>query len=118
VHDSLFTAYDNEKSWGIAHRITKPHVTQEATDAAFNDMTEVVPDLVKKWSSGTKQRVKATADLDLLLLASCNQCFFNERVHVLGEKDETQKKAWGMVQAWERATMEALKRPTRPQFMN
>lgn len=53
-----------------------------------------------------------------MLLASCNQCFFNERVHVLGEKDETQKKAWGMVQAWERATMEALKRPTRPQFMN
>jgi hypothetical protein len=59
----LFTTYDNEKSCGIAHRIMKPHVTQEATDAAFNDMTEVVPDLVKKWSSGTKQRVKATDDL-------------------------------------------------------
>jgi hypothetical protein len=76
VQDSLFTAYDNEKSWGIAQRIMKPHVIQEATDAAFNDMTEVVPDLVKEWSSGTKQRVKATDGLDLLLLTSCNQCFF------------------------------------------
>ncbi|KAJ5793374.1 uncharacterized protein N7503_009352 [Penicillium pulvis] len=118
VHDSLFTAYDDEKSWGIAHRIMMPHLTQEATDSVYKDMMEVVPDLTKKWSAGTKQRVKASDDLDLILLASCMKCFFNERVHVLGEKDEVQKKAWDMVQGWEGATMEAMKRPTRPKVMN
>lgn len=118
VHDSLFTAYDDEKSWGIAHRIMMPHLTQEATDSVYTDMMEVVPDLTKKWSAGTKQRVKASDDLDLILLASCMKCFFNERVHVLGEKDEVQKKAWDMVQGWEGATMEAMKRPTRPKVLN
>ncbi|KAJ5644434.1 hypothetical protein N7507_010445 [Penicillium longicatenatum] len=118
VHDSLFTAYDDEKSWGIAHRIMMPHLTQEATDSVYSDMMEVVPDLTKKWSAGTKQRVKASDDLDLILLASCMKCFFNERVHVLGEKDEVHKKAWDMVQGWEGATMEAMKRPTRPKVLN
>ncbi|KAJ5579549.1 uncharacterized protein N7459_005534 [Penicillium hispanicum] len=118
VHDSLFTAYDDEKSWGIAHRIMMPYLTQEAADASFNDMAEVVPDLTKKWSASPKQRVKASDDLDLLLLASCMKCFFNERVLVLGKEDATKKKAWDMVQAWEGATMEALKRPTRPKILN
>ncbi|KAJ5761253.1 hypothetical protein N7520_008409 [Penicillium odoratum] len=118
VHNSLFTAYDDEKSWGIAHRIMMPHLTQEATDTTYNDMMEVVPDLTKKWSAGTKQRVKASDDLDLILVASCMKCFFNERVEVLGEKTETQKKAWGLVQAFEGATMEAMKRPSRPKVLN
>lgn len=117
VHDSLFTAYEGEKSWGIAHRIMYPHVTQEATDAAFNDMAEVIPDLTKKWSASPKQRVKASDDLDLILLASCMKCFFNQRVHVL-EKGEDATKGWAMVQGWEGATMEALKRPTRPKLLN
>ncbi|KAJ5923171.1 Cytochrome P450 [Penicillium verhagenii] len=118
VHDSLFTADNDDKNWGIAHRIMMPLLTKEATDSVYNDMMEVVPDLTKKWSAGTKQRVKASDDLDLILLASCMKCFFNERVHVLGEKDETQKKAWAMVEAWEGATMEALKRPNRPKPLN
>ncbi|KAJ5692020.1 hypothetical protein N7462_001443 [Penicillium macrosclerotiorum] len=117
VHDSLFTAYDDEKSWGIAHRIMYPHVTQEATDAVFNDMAEVVPDLTKKWSAGTKVRTKATDDLDLILLASCMKCFFNQRVEVL-KKDEVGLKAKKMVDAWEGATMEAMKRPNRPKLLN
>ncbi|KAJ5083214.1 hypothetical protein N7456_012641 [Penicillium angulare] len=118
VHKSLFTADDDDKRWGVAHRIMMPHLTREATDSVYNDMMDVVPDLTKKWGAGTKQRVKASDDLDLILLASCMKCFFNERVHVLGEKDETHKKAWDMVQAWEGATMEALKRPTRLPGMN
>ncbi|KAJ5640931.1 hypothetical protein N7528_000556 [Penicillium herquei] len=118
VHKSLFTADDDDPRWGVAHRIMMPHLTQEATDTLYSDMMEVVPDLTKKWSSGVKQRVKASDDLDLILLASCMQCFFNQRVHVLGENDETRKKAWNMVQAWEGATMEAMKRPTRPKLLN
>lgn len=118
VHDSLFTAYHDEKSWGIAHRIMKPHVTQEATDAGFNDMAEVIPDLTKKWSAKSKQRTMPTKDLDLILLASCMKCFFNQRVRALDGDKKTRDKALAMVQAWEGATMEAMKRPTRPGFLN
>lgn len=118
VHDSLFTAYDKEPSWGIAHRIMKPFVTQEATDAVFNDMAMVIPDLTKKWSASPKKRTRATDDLDVILLASCMQCFFNQRIHVLDGPPEVRSKAWNMVQAYEGATMEALKRPTRPKVLN
>ncbi len=118
VHDSLFTAYHSEmKPWGIAHRIMYPHVTQEATDAVFDDMAEVITALTKQWASGTKQRTLATDDLDRILLASCMKCFFNQRVSVLG-KDAESVKAKKMVDAWEGATMEAMKRPTRPKLLN
>jgi len=30
VHDSLFTAYDHEASWGVAHRIIAPHLSPAA----------------------------------------------------------------------------------------
>lgn len=112
VHDSLFTAYDEEKSWGIAHRIMMPHLTQSATDGLFNDMAEVIPDLTKKWSAKPKQRTLLTKDLDRLLLASCMQSFFNQRVHVLEGAEPP------MINAMESATMEAMKRPTRPKLLN
>ncbi|KAJ5101431.1 hypothetical protein NUU61_003653 [Penicillium alfredii] len=112
VHDSLFTAYDNEKSWGIAHRIMMPQLTQSATDNLFNDMAEVIPDLTKKWTSGSKKKVLLTNDLDRLLLASCMQSFFNQRVHVLEGTEPP------MLKAIDGATMEAMKRPTRPKLLN
>lgn len=118
VHDSLFTAYHKEeKSWGIAHRIMYPHVTQEATDAVFNDMAEVIPDLTKKWAAKPNQRTKPTEDMDLILLSSCMKCFFNQRVRVFDDK-KAHDKALATVEAWEGATMEAMKRPTRPKFLN
>ena len=111
VNDSLFTAYDHEKSWGIAHRIMMPHLTQSATDNLFGDMAEVIPDLTKKWSAGTKTRTLLTNDLDRLLLASCMQSFFNQRVHVLEGTEPP------MISAMAGATMEAMKRPARPKFL-
>lgn len=88
-----------------------PHLTQSATDNLFGDMAEVIPDLTKKWSAGTKTRTLLTNDLDRLLLASCMQCFFNQRVHVLEGAEPP------MISAMAGATMEAMKRPTRPRFL-
>lgn len=118
VNDSLFTAYHDEKSWGIAHRIMAPLMTQEATDAVFNDMVEVIRDLTKKWSTKPNQRTKATEDMDLILVASCMKCFFNQRMQVFDGNKKTHYKALQVVKAWEGATMEAMKRPTRPKFLN
>lgn len=115
MHDSLFTAYVDEESWGIAHGIMAPYVTQQATDEIYKDMMEVVPDLTNKWTASEKQKVLASRDLDAILVASCNKCFFNQRYYALGED---QKKTLGMVDAFEGATMEAMKRPTRPSLLN
>ena len=122
VNDSLFVAYDHEKSWGVAHRLIYPYVSREAVDTAvsFRDMSEIIGDLTGKWSSSPKQSVRATDDLGVTLLSSCVKCFFNQRLHVLDESNpnDERKKAREMVQAFEGATTEAMRRPTRPWFLN
>lgn len=112
ANDCLFTAYDYEKSWGIAHRIMIPYVTVSGTDACFDDMATVIPDLTRKWTTTIKQSVLITDDLDRLLMASCMQCFFNQRVEVLQGPEPA------IIPALERITMEAMKRPTRPNLLN
>lgn len=122
VHDSLFVAYDHEKSWGIAHRLIYPFVSREAVDsnAAFFDMADVISDLTRKWRASPKQCIRATDDLDVILLASCVKCFFNQRLHVLDESNPNgeRRNAQDMVRAFEGATLEAMKRPTRPKLLN
>ncbi|KAJ5153436.1 uncharacterized protein N7482_009914 [Penicillium canariense] len=111
AHDCLFTAYDNEESWGIAHRIMMPYVNESGTDKCFEDMAKVIPDLTRKWTSAIKKRVLFTNDLDRLLIASCMQCFFNQRVEVLEGPQPP------ILDALENITMEAMKRPTRPKIL-
>jgi cytochrome P450 len=111
ANDCLFTAYDNEKSWGIAHRIMIPYVTQTGADACFDDMAKIISDLTYKWTLTDKQPVLITDDLDRLLIASCMQCFFNQRVDALRGEEPA------IIPALERITMEAMKRPTRPKLL-
>ena len=94
-----------------------PYATKEATEQVFNDIAEVIPDLTKKWSASPKQRIKASDDLDVILVASCMKSFFNQRVDYIANPAE-RKKGQECVNAFESATMEALKRPTRPGFLN
>ena len=112
ANDCLFTAYDNESSWGIAHRIISSHITEAGVDACFDDMANVILDLTYKWTSTDKQPVLVTDDLDRLLMASVMQCFFNQRCEALRDPEPV------LIPALERITMEAMKRPTRPTLLN
>lgn len=112
ANDCLFTAYDNESSWGIAHRIMSSHVTEAGVDACFDDMAKVIPDLTYKWTLTDTQPVLITDDLDRLIVASVMQCFFNQRVEALKDPEPA------IIPALERITMEAMKRPTRPRLLN
>ncbi|KAJ5925874.1 hypothetical protein N7454_007384 [Penicillium verhagenii] len=112
AHNCLFTAYDDESIWGIAHRIMAPYVTGAATDKCFSDMAKVIPDLTQKWTSGNKKQVFLTSDLDRLLMTSCMQCFFNQRIDILEGPEHP------LIHAWESITGEAMKRPTRPKILN
>lgn len=119
ANDCLFTAYEKESIWGIAHRIMKPYVTATAaaSEAAFIDMANVIPDLTRKWTSTQQKqkpkRVLFTNDLDRLLMTSVMQCFFNQRIEVL-DSDVSP----ALIEAWESITTEAMKRPTRPKMLN
>ncbi|KAJ5725109.1 uncharacterized protein N7483_006466 [Penicillium malachiteum] len=112
AHDCLFTAYDSEKIWGIAHRIMAPYVTQLATDQGFKDMAKVIPDITERWTSGPKKRVLFTSDLDRLLMTSVMQSFYNQRIEVLEGAEPP------LIQAWKSITDEAMKRPNRPKLLN
>lgn len=115
ANDCLFTAYDNEAIWGIAHRIMRPYVSATAvgTETCFTDMATIIPDLTRKWSSERKKHVSFTNDLDRLLMASVTQCFYNQRIHVLDDEQSPP-----LIEAWESITLEAMKRPTRPKILN
>lgn len=112
ANDCLFTAYDYEKSWGIAHRIMAPYVSRSGVDSCFNDMATVIPDLTHKWTSGVNKRVLITSDLDRLLMASVMQCFYNQRVHILEGPEPA------IIQAWNDIPMEAKRRSSRPRLLN
>lgn len=50
VHDALFTAYDDEASWGVAHRIVAPRLASRAAVAPWcGEVVDCVEELVAKW---------------------------------------------------------------------
>jgi cytochrome P450 len=112
VHDSLFTAYAHEESWGIAHRIMKPQITPDAVQGVFSGMTETMGDLVGKWTAKPGQRVDLSNDLDRLNHAANMLCFFDQRLHCVEGPEPA------LIGAMADATFEAMKRPTRPAFLN
>jgi cytochrome P450 len=119
ANDCLFTAYDNEAIWGVAHRIMAPSVSAAKiqTETTFADMATVIHDLTRKWTSGRQKRVLFTNDLDRLLMASVMQSFYNQRIQVLNENDGPGENSPPLIEAWESITMEAMKRPSRPKLL-
>ncbi|GES58116.1 cytochrome P450 [Aspergillus terreus] len=113
VHCSLFTAYEKEmEDWGIAHRIMAPMVSTEAVAELYSGMKETMPDLIKKWTSGPRQRVNVTNDLDRLNHAANMLCFFNQRVDCVNGPEPP------AIHAHEESTVEATRRSSRLKLVN
>ena len=89
-----------------------PMVTASANLEVFGRMRETVFDLIKKWTSGSNQPVLVTSDLSRLGMLSAMLCFFDQRLPLLEGPEPL------MLKAMEDATWEAMKRPTRPSFIN
>ncbi|MCJ1377135.1 hypothetical protein MMC17_000227 [Xylographa soralifera] len=113
VHDGLFTAYDSEPMWGIAHRIMAPLLSPAAVELTFVEMQDTIAELIAKWkSSNSGQQINVLEDLQRLDLQTCMLCMFNYSLPCLaGPKP-------AMVKAMHDATQEAMKRPTRPKLIN
>ncbi|EGY16549.1 bifunctional P-450:NADPH-P450 reductase [Verticillium dahliae VdLs.17] len=69
VHDALFTAYDHEESWGIAHRIIAPKLTPQSMADRFEEMRDTATELIDKWRVlGEDNEVSLISELNRLNL--------------------------------------------------
>ncbi|KAH6889642.1 cytochrome P450 [Thelonectria olida] len=113
VHDALFTAFDHEASWGIAHRIIAPKLSTASITERFDDMNDTATELLAKWKGlGTNNKISPIGELNRLNLEATTFALFGKRLHCLEGPEHP------MLKAMEDSTSEAMKRPNRPGFLN
>ncbi|RFU80751.1 cytochrome p450 [Trichoderma arundinaceum] len=113
VHDALFTAYDDEPNWGIAHRIIFPTLRPDAMGARFREMRDLATELLNNWRGlGDNDKISLVEQLNRLNLESTTYVLFGKRLNGLAGPPHP------MLKAMEDSTSEAMKRPTRPGVLN
>lgn len=116
VHDSLFAAFDDEVSWGIAHRIMAPKLSPRSLADTFNEMRDAAAELIDKWNDlgadGENNKICPLDELNRLNLEGVGLTLFGQKLNCLNGPEHP------MLQAMQDATSEAMKRPTRPRFIN
>ncbi|KAI3334460.1 cytochrome P450 [Ustulina deusta] len=113
VHDSLFSAFDNEPSWGIAHRIIAPRLSPSALADSFNEIRDITTELLEKWKGlGVNNKIAPLGDLNRLNLEATTATLLGKRLNCLTGPDHP------VLKAMEDATSESIKRPTRPGILN
>ncbi|KZL80648.1 cytochrome p450 [Colletotrichum incanum] len=113
VHDSLFTAYDHEDSWGVAHRIITPKLTPQSMAERFDDMLSTTNELLEKWKGlGINDEVSAIGELNRLNLEATTLALFGKKLNCLTGPEHP------MLKGMEDSTSEAMQRPNRPGFLN
>lgn len=89
-----------------------PLVSPANTEAMFDKMRDSVSSITTKWSSSPNQKVDVTADLKRQCLQSVIAAFFNQENNFLEDAQTP-----SMIPAMDGATLEAMKRPTRPKLL-
>ncbi|KAI9151542.1 Bifunctional cytochrome P450/NADPH--P450 reductase [Paramyrothecium foliicola] len=113
VHDALFTAYDHEASWGIAHRIIAPKLSPQAMALHFIDMRDTTAELINIWKGlGDNNKREVLGDLNRLNLEATTLSLYGNKLNCLTGPEHP------MIKAMEDSTSEAVKRPTRPGILN
>ncbi|KAH6679872.1 bifunctional P-450:NADPH-P450 reductase [Plectosphaerella plurivora] len=113
VHDALFTAYDHEESWGVAHRIIAPTLTPDAMAGWFQEMRDTTGELIAKWKSPAGREGFVLVDaLNRLNLEATTLTLYGKKLNCLDGPEHP------MIKAMEDSTSEAMKRPNRPGLLN
>ncbi|KAJ6781427.1 hypothetical protein PWT90_09981 [Aphanocladium album] len=120
VHDALFTAYDNEASWGIAHRIIAPHLAPDALAQWHGEMRDTAQEMIDGWKKtrsggggeGDYSIVSPFEQLGRLNLETTTLTLYGKRLGGLTGPEPP------MLQAMEDSTAEAVMRPTRLSLVN
>lgn len=119
MHDALFTAYDDEASWGVAHRILAPRLSQAAVAEWCGEMVDVTADLIAKLQNSEvgsgrgEDGVVLMDELNRLNLEATTLTLFGKKLGCITAPTEHP-----MIGAMENSTSEAMKRPTRPGLLN
>ena len=112
VHASLFTAFETEAIWGVHHRILAPLVTPEAVAGSFTEVRDCAYELTAKWRALNGTPVSAVGELNRLDIETTTLCFYGRRLNNITGPESP------MIKAMNDSTSEAIKRPTRPKFVN
>ncbi|TQV94057.1 hypothetical protein IF1G_06936 [Cordyceps javanica] len=124
VHDALFTAYDNEAAWGIAHRIIAPHLAPDALVQWHGEMRDTAQEMIDDWiKSGAGAGVTTTTtttattispfeQLARLDLETVTRTLYGQQLGALTGPPHP------MLRAMEDSTAEAVMRPTRLPLIN
>ncbi|KID78209.1 Bifunctional cytochrome P450/NADPH--P450 reductase [Metarhizium brunneum] len=114
VHDALFTAFENESSWGIAHRIIAPHLSPEALGQQnFTEMRDLANELFAKWKNLEANTViSPLSELQRLDLETVTLTLFGQKLNCLEGPEHP------MLKGMEDSTSEAMMRPTRLSLVN
>ncbi|EJD42499.1 cytochrome P450 [Auricularia subglabra TFB-10046 SS5] len=82
VGDALFTAYHGEENWGVAHRILVPAFGPASIIGMFNDMYDILSQLVLKWERfGPTHPIDPSEDFTRLALDTIALCSMSYRLN-------------------------------------
>ncbi|KAI0172722.1 bifunctional P-450:NADPH-P450 reductase [Hypoxylon sp. FL1284] len=112
VHDALFTAFDNETNWGVAHRIIAPKLSPQSLSGHFAEMRDCASELIEKWKGLGEKNMSAIDELNRLNLEATTLTLFGKKLSCLSGPEHP------MIKGMEDSTSEAMKRPNRPGFLN
>ncbi|CEL62385.1 NADPH-ferrihemoprotein reductase [Rhizoctonia solani AG-1 IB] len=112
--DGLFTAYHNEPAWGVAHRILMPAFGPLSIKNMFDDMVDVVSQLVLKWERfGPRHEIDPAEEFSKLAFDTIALCTFNYRLNSFYSEGEPP-----FVKAMMDFLFECNLRTRRPAFVN
>ncbi|KZV78883.1 cytochrome P450 [Exidia glandulosa HHB12029] len=80
--DALFTAYHGEENWGIAHRILLPAFGPASILGMFDEMYDILSQLVLKWERfGPKHAIDPADDFTRLAFDTIALCAMSYRLN-------------------------------------
>ncbi|KAK0648288.1 cytochrome P450-like protein [Cercophora newfieldiana] len=113
THDGLFTAYDHEANWGIAHRIIAPQLAPSLIASHFSEFALCTDELIAKWKAlGANNTITPLTDLNRLNLEATALTLFGKKLNCLDGSSDS------VLDAMEASTSEAMRRPNRPKLLN
>ncbi|KAH7098971.1 fatty acid hydroxylase [Auriculariales sp. MPI-PUGE-AT-0066] len=82
VHDGLFTAYHGEENWGVAHRLLMPAFGPANIINMFDDMNDILSQLIMKWERfGPKHPITPADDFTRLAFDTVSYCTMSHRLN-------------------------------------
>ncbi|KAH7098687.1 fatty acid hydroxylase [Auriculariales sp. MPI-PUGE-AT-0066] len=82
VQDALFTAFHGEENWGVAHRILMPAFGPASILQMFDDMNDILSQMLVKWDRfGPKHIITPADDFTRLAFDTVAYCTMSHRLN-------------------------------------